>query len=54
MSFILKFVRWKRRIEIRCNALDVESYNPLVIFLSFLVKFVYSLERNNSNYIREL
>lgn len=50
MSFILKFVRRRRLIEIRRDVLSVERQNPLVVFKSFRLERVYSLEREDGDY----
>jgi hypothetical protein len=45
MSFILKFVRQRQRIELEDDALFFEGRNSLVVLDSCLLKLIGDLER---------
>ena len=49
MSFILKFVRWGRRIDTERDILGVEGHNPFVVIGSFLLERIYDFERKDDD-----
>ena len=51
MSFILGSVRRDPEIVIQHDLLGVESQNPLIIFASFLLERICSLECKDGSYI---